>query len=220
MRLRAITPVHVTDQELRRRQDRYNKISPPGIVVELVNLPSGPKTPLKLESSADIDASHELVAAEALRAAASRFSAVLPDCVLDSGVSILRASGSRVSALGILETVACMLRAAELPFLAVARNAAIGAALGDALDRYGVRGYCRGVVVLGLTLEDVADEQRWNEALVPVRVTASERRIPLILNGCSAADVTDIDDGVRVLDPARVALRLLECMSGRADAPA
>ena len=38
MRVIAITPIHVTDEELARRQERYSRLAPEGVTVELRNL--------------------------------------------------------------------------------------------------------------------------------------------------------------------------------------
>ena len=42
MRLRAITPIVVPDDELARRQIRYDELCPPGVTLHLDNLAAGP----------------------------------------------------------------------------------------------------------------------------------------------------------------------------------
>ena len=38
MKVVSITPIHVTEEELKRRQARYERLAPAGITVELRNL--------------------------------------------------------------------------------------------------------------------------------------------------------------------------------------
>jgi allantoin racemase len=89
LRIKAITPIRVSGEELARRQARYSRLSPPGTEIELVNLPPGDGSPARLETAEDIAASDRLVAQEALRGAGTEFDAVLPDCVLDPGIDAL-----------------------------------------------------------------------------------------------------------------------------------
>ena len=55
MRVITITPVHVTEEEFNRRQARYNRISPEGLKVVLVNFSE--LEPKELETSIDFLAS-------------------------------------------------------------------------------------------------------------------------------------------------------------------
>ncbi len=38
MKVVSVTPIHVTEEELKRRQARYERLAPVGITVELRNL--------------------------------------------------------------------------------------------------------------------------------------------------------------------------------------
>ena len=58
MRLRAITPIVVPDDELDRRRIRYDELCPPGVTIHLDNLAAGPD---RLESEAHIRLSEDLV---------------------------------------------------------------------------------------------------------------------------------------------------------------
>ena len=42
MRLRAITPIVVSEDELSRRRVRYEALAPPGVTIHLDNLANGP----------------------------------------------------------------------------------------------------------------------------------------------------------------------------------
>ena len=90
LRIRAITPIHVGEAELARRQARYDAFSPPGVRVTLEDLPDAPDVPRELASEADIEASERAVAAMALGTDPALFDLILPDCVLDTGVGRIR----------------------------------------------------------------------------------------------------------------------------------
>ena len=55
MKIVSITPIHVTAAELERRQQRYNRIAPAGVTVELHNLSQN--SPTALDSPTDVVAS-------------------------------------------------------------------------------------------------------------------------------------------------------------------
>lgn len=204
MRIKAITPIHVPAEELRRRQQRYDAHSPAGITVELVNLPPDDDVPRALDSPADIRASDRLVGREAERTDPTRFDAVLADCVLDPGID----AAAPVPVHGITRLVAAYLAARGQRFAAVTRNAAIGAELVDRIEADGHADHFDRLVVLGLELDDITDEARWDAALDGVRAELASTGVSAIVNGCSAVEVGPAD-GIPVIDPTRLALRLL-----------
>lgn len=198
MRLAAITPIRVPPEELARRQRRYDLLAPPPLRVRLHNLPDGPSA---LETAGDIRRSAELVARAIEDLDPATYDAVLPDCVLDPAVT-----GPPV--YGILRLTAGFLAGCGLPFGAVTRNAAIGAELADRLRAYGMDGGYVGGAVLGLDVAAVADHPRWNAALGEAVARLGAEGAAVVLNGCSAVDVT-VDLGTPVIDPTALALRLL-----------
>jgi Asp/Glu/hydantoin racemase len=208
MRIKAITPIRVSDEELGRRQERYDRLSPPGIEVVLVNLPDSPDVPRALERDDDLVDSDRFVAEEAMRTDLSEFDAILPDCVLDPGLPAIARDG-RIPVYGILKLSAGLLHALDLPFVAVARNRIIAGELERCLDRYGLTDGFSGVHLLDLTFDDIADDTKWNDALTGVRDDLARGSIHTILNGCSAVEVKDDDHPVSVFDPTRLALRLI-----------
>lgn len=121
MKIRAMTPIHVADDELERRRHRYRVLAPPGVSVELFDLGDGPGVPRALETDEDVRRSEALVV-EALRATATgAYDAFLPDCVLDPGTG----APGPVPVLGLLRLSSHLLGALGRSFAAVARNQAI-----------------------------------------------------------------------------------------------
>lgn len=84
MRIRAITPIHVDPDEVARRQDRYDRLAPAPLTVELVDV--GDDAPTSLETEADIRASDDVVARRVQDLRPAACDVVVPDCVLDPGI--------------------------------------------------------------------------------------------------------------------------------------
>ena len=208
MKLKSITPIRVTDAELARRQARYDELAPAGVQVHLVNLPDGPDVPRRLESADDIAASDALVAAEIARTDPAEFDAVLPDCVLDPAVATT-AGSAPVPVFGILQQSAGFLALLRHRFGAVTRNRPIAEELRACVRRYHLEDAFDDVEVLDLSFDDIEDDARWNAAIDAVRERFAARSVAAVVNGCSAVDVRDRDGGVVVVDPTRLALRVL-----------
>ncbi|QYJ16581.1 hypothetical protein Rxycam_02416 [Rubrobacter xylanophilus DSM 9941] len=208
MRIRAITPIRVSEAELARRQARYESLSPPGVEVELANLPDRPGVPARLDSERDIRVSEELVIEEALRTDPARHDAVLPDCVLDPGLDRLERE-SPVPAFGILKLSAGLLVSLGHRLAAFTRNHPIGEELQNRLGAYGFLPSFDRVEVLDLAFEAIAEDAGWNEALREAGQRFSGSAVTTVINGCSAVELRPTGNAVAVVDPTRLALSLL-----------
>jgi Asp/Glu/hydantoin racemase len=197
MRLFAVTPIHVPDAELARRQQRYDRLSPPGISVHLHDI--GPDAPTALDTPNDIEASEKLVQ-RALTNAGPGYDGLLPDCVLDPGVSAL--SGT-LPVFGILRLSMGYALATGRPCGALARNPVIADALKAQVAAYGWSSHLAGVEVLGLEFDAIADDTAWNAAVAKATGSLSSRGVEWIINACSAVDVEG------AVDPVAKALALL-----------
>ncbi len=206
VRIRAITPIDVSDDELRRRQERYAELSPREVQVELYNLAGAPR---QLDSEAACRASERLAVEEALRTDPRRYDAVMVDCVLDPGLEELERHAA-LPAFGMLKLCAGALAAAGYRFGAVTRNQPIADELEARVAAHGFRHAFDRVAVLDLSIEDVADAQRWNAVLAEAAARFQESPTRVLINGCSAVDVLPRDGGgVAVIDPMAFALGLL-----------
>ncbi|MGH3320997.1 MAG: aspartate/glutamate racemase family protein [Streptosporangiaceae bacterium] len=208
MLVRAITPIHVGDAELRRRQRRYDRLAPAGLSVDLVDLPADSDVPRSLETADDVHASERCVVAEARQSDPERYEAVLPDCVLDPGVGG-PAAEVPVPTYGILRLTVDLLAGLDLRFGAVARNQAIADALTARVLAYGLGGCFTRTAVLDLDFEAITDAAAWRGALDAAGRSFAAERTAAVVNGCSAVEVGEAGEGAVVLDPTAVALRLL-----------
>ena len=206
VRIRAITPIEVPEEELRRRQERYDAVSPAGIRVELFNLAGSPR---ELDSPAACRISERLAVQEVLRTDAERYDAVMVDCVLDPGLEELERRAP-VPAFGILKLCAGTLAAAGHRFGAVARNKAIADELEARVTALGYGHAFDRVAVLDLSLNDISDPARWNAALSRAAADFEGSGTRVLINGCSAVEVLPSGgSGVAVVDPTAFALDVL-----------
>lgn len=206
MRLLAFTPIAVADEEVARRQQRYDAISPAGVQV-VVRRPSV-GLPRELASEEDIRASDAALLAAYRAEPVGEWDGFLPDCVLDPAVHAAASLPRPIHGIGRITMHA--LAGAGLGWRAVARNEAIAGELDRLADRYGTA-TDGATVVLSLSVEDIADEDGWAAALgAAVEDLPSEA----VLNGCSAVDVRLADGGPVVVDPTALALRVLADVRG------
>ena len=206
MRVLAVTPLHVDGPELARRQRRYDRFAPAGVSVRLENLGHGSHIPRALDTPEDITASEAAVIQRFRNIGdPDLFDAYLPDCVLDPGVG-RPLEGIDRPLFGLLRMSAHFLAGRGGRVGALARNAAIAAELDRKLVSYGLGLQAGPTAVLGLSVENIADDQTWARA---VDATVCDLRADYVINGCSAVDVLTGGGGPLVVDPTALALTLL-----------
>jgi len=211
VRIYSVTPIHVDEAELARRQARYDQLCPPGVTVVLEDI--GEQAPTALDTAEQVRESEALVA-DRLRAAAAAagergYDAVMPDCVLDPGVADL-ADELEVPVLGLLRLSVGYSVLTGRRSGAVARNQAIADEIQARVDVYGWGESFSGVEVLDLDVHAIADTERWDAALAGAVQTLAGAGVADVVNGCSAVEVTsDHLGGARVVDPTGLALRLV-----------
>ena len=202
-RIKAIAPLWLEENELERRQERYDRLAPKGLSVKLVNLEGGPKS---FETPYDISVSEMRTLKEIRRTNPHEFDAVLPDCVLDPAVG----AGAPVPTYGILRLSASALHGAGRNYLAVTRNQVIGEELGRRLSIYALGSDLAGVATLDINFCFVSDTDGWSTAMEPMAAVARQLGVTTILNGCSAVDMAQRWLGdVEVIDPTELALKML-----------
>ncbi|GAA1211156.1 hydantoin racemase [Prauserella alba] len=214
VRALAVTPIQLPDEEIRRRQSRYDRLAPPGLEIVLRDV--GPAAPGALDTDTAVRVSERAVASALDAALADRtagWDLAFPDCVLDpavpAGVGTGGAAPSGTTIHGLLKLSAGVLAARGERFGAVVRNEAIAAELTRRLAAYGLVAYSAGVEVLDLPFDAIADTATWNAALGGAVTRLAERGATAVLNGCSAVDVEPADLAARIVDPTALALRLL-----------
>lgn len=209
MRIRAITPIRVGQAELRRRQARYDRLSPQGTQITLEDLPDTGSSPTQLASQSDLKSSERLGVELGSTTDANTFDALLPDCVLDPGVPALD-DLAEVPVLGITRLSAHLLAGLGLRFGVLTRNSTIAEEYRSVIDRYGLDSAFAGSYVLGLDVDDISDTGKWNAAVAEVAAVAEDDGVTVLLNGCSAVETTVADTAIRIVDPTALALKAAE----------
>jgi Asp/Glu/hydantoin racemase len=204
VRLRAIAPIALPDEELIRRRDRYAAISPSNVSIHLDNLHDGP---LRLESEDQIRRSEALVFEEALKTDMSRFDGIFLDCVLDPALEQLQETAV-IPVFGITNLVSNFLGSLGLRMAAVARNESIAHELEERIDAFGWSRQMGRVIVLDLSLDDIGDADLWNRTVREHMDSGGLESVDVVINGCSAVEVRPAE-GPRVIDPTALALRLI-----------
>lgn len=207
MRIWSVTPIHVSAEELARRQERYVRISPTGVTVHLHDI--GPDAPQALETSEDVRASERCVV-QALSIIPAGYDAVMPDCVLDPGVAELQAENT-LPVIGILRLNLAHAHAMAAPIAAVVRNRAIAEEMRAVGAVYGWGDALTDIATIELDVAAIAEGDRWQEALESTATELAARGASSLLNGCSALDTRASERlPLRVFDPVARALRLAQ----------
>lgn len=209
MRIFSVTPIHVGDEELARRQARYAELLPDGVTLDLVDI--GPQAPAALNSEADVRASEEAVGA-ALRCAPAGYDWLMPDCVLDPGVADLR---HQLPVVGIFQLSLGWQVVRDRRVGAVVRNQVIGDELRARAEAYGWSEHLGQIRTLDLGIEAVSDHSQWDAALDEALDSVGGGAVGgVVINGCSAVPV-ESHRAMEVVDPAALALRLLAAGGAR-----
>lgn len=206
MHIFAVTPIHVPDDELRRRQARYDALSPDGITIDLHDI--GEAAPTSLDTDQDVADSAGLVR-EAFERAPDEADALLPDCVLDPSVAELSGRLDR-PVFGILRSTLAWQRAAGRLVAGVTRNAVIATEFTRVATEYGYGNQLTQVAVLDLDVHAIADSARWAQALIDATQRLCEAGAAAVVNGCSAVDLPAAGrEAIPLIDPTALALRLI-----------
>ena len=207
-RIKTIAPLHLTPEELARRQERYNRQAPPPLQMMMANLPADESVPRSLGDEAACRASDQYVYEEAMRTDASAFDAIFLDCVLDPSSETLERDAP-LPVFSILKLSASYLASLGHRLAAVTRNKVIAEELEHKLTSYGLAESFHGTIVLDLSFEAVADDAKWNAALANAVDEAAGRGATALINGCSAVNVREKRSSIVVVDPTELALELV-----------
>jgi Asp/Glu/hydantoin racemase len=203
MRIISITPVHVTEAEFNRRQERYDRISPEGLKVTLINFIH--LDPKELETSEDVVASDLGLFADISSINRRDYDFLMPDCVLDPG---FRKDGDEF-VVGMLECVMSDLVNSGHQIGSVTRNDAIGAELVRRIDEYGYSANFVGNEVINLGFDAISNEDLWHSSLETAVEKLAAKGASIVINGCSAVNLIESRLVLEVVDPAEMALDII-----------
>lgn len=209
MRVKAITPIHVTAEELARRQERYDRLAPAGMKVTVVNLPDREDVPRTLSTRLDIMSAPAFVYAEGMRTDPEEYDAIFIDCVLDPALEELTAD-QPLPVYGPLRLTLSLLHGLGQRFATVTRVDPIAEAMYNRIVDYGFEDMFDSSNPLQLSFDEIANPAVWDGALQGVLDQLEAKgTVQALINGCSAVDVKRCTGTVQVLDPARTALHMI-----------
>lgn len=206
MRIHAPTPAHLGEEEICRRQRRYDDLVGSTAQVVVLDQPPLPGIPRSFDTKADVAASDAYVLQRARELTLSPGDLVVPDCILDP---VLEEIGAFYPVQGILRLTVGLLTGLGLRFGAVARNPAVGDALTVKIRSYDPTDRFVGTEILDLPTEAVTDDARWHAALVTHVQILATKGADVVINGCSAVAVDGHVFDIPVVDPTQLALRAL-----------
>ncbi|MGV8970424.1 MAG: aspartate/glutamate racemase family protein [Microbacteriaceae bacterium] len=207
MRVRALTAVVVDNDELDRRQARYTRLAPQGWEIVVESFPCGPDHPTEMSTEHDIRRSEEIGAELAYATDSTLFDAVLSDCVLDPAIATIERN-TDLTVLGITRLSVNFLASCGLRFGVVTRNDVIGEEYAKVVESLGAAHLFDGFFALGLPVSEVSNTEVWNRAIGVAAQRAEERGVTILINGCSAADLTWSSRTIQVIDPTALALKV------------
>ncbi len=207
MRLVAITPAHVGTDEIARRQLRFDGFSRGRFEVVVVDQPADPGVPRIFDTTTQIAQSRPCVVKLAASYPFEPDDVLLPDCILDT--SLEQISSGPTPTYGILRLSVHHFLGLGLRYGAVARNAAVSETLDARIRGYDQSPAYRGTANLDLPFEAIADTERWNAALSEHVARLAQAGAQVVINGCSAVDVTAPELPIAVVDPTRLAIDLI-----------
>ncbi len=210
MKVVSITPIHVTDKELARRQERYQRLAPAGVTVDLRNLSH--QSPVALDNKNDVRSSDSNLASDISEINADSYDVLLPDCILDPGFR----KNSSETTVGMLDSVMKHLVDARNKIGAVTRNDSIGEELVRRVGEYGYADNFVGLEVLNLSFDAINDEEEWHRALKIAVDRLAEKGATVVINGCSAVNVDQSQLRLPVVDPAELVLQLISEKTAKA----
>lgn len=208
MKIIAFTPAHVGVDEIHRRQQRYVTFASGRFDVTVVDQPDLPNVPRSFDTRELIASSHQCVVDQAAGRTFAADEVLMPDCILDTALESV-SSALTAPTFGILRLNVSHFLGLGLRYGAVARNTAVGNALDERIRGYDPSDSYRGTSILDLPTEAVADTARWNAALAQHVQDLADRGAQVVINGCSAVDVTDEAWAIPVVDPTRLAIDLI-----------
>lgn len=202
MRILAVTPIVVSEDELRRRQVRYDSLKPNGVEVVLENLNAFDRNLTALDSEASLIASEHATKHHFRSADPELYDAFMPDCVLDPAID----TDQTRPVIGILESTVHFLASHNIRMAAIARNNLIADTITERVSSYlenKASGSFERTHTLDLSFEDIADTSKWNHR---VNEVISSLSADVVINGCSAVEAQPRNTRPVVIDPTMIAL--------------
>lgn len=212
-RVRIISPIHIDEADLHRRQMRYSERASADTKVVVSNLQEGPFT---LEDRGDIAYSEYGIYREGLETSPAEFDAVLIDCVFDPGVRALQ-DKLRVPVFGPLHLVLPVLAQAVSRWVIISRTTKQSELMAELVEQYGYGRELAARRGLDISYAEARQPELFAGAMVrAIESAVREDGARAILMGsttmATTAAMRDAAGGVPIVMPGIAALGILESM--------
>jgi allantoin racemase len=210
-RVRILSPLKATEDDLARRQRRYNEVATPDTELRVENLRGGPPA---LNNSADVLLSAAAILQQAVDTTAGRWDAILIDCVFDPALQEISESVS-IPVFGPTRTTLPLIPLVADNFAVIARSQRQCELLADLIEREGYGDYLRSVRALDISYEEAKQPHIFNRVMTNrLRSAVQEDGARAIMFGSTTMAISDemyaAAAGVPLFMPGMVALRVIQ----------
>ncbi len=210
-RVRIISPLKATEDDIARRQRRYSEHASEDTRVSVTNLEAGPPA---LNSSGDILESANAIYRRGAGTSADDYDAILIDCVFDPAVEELKEE-TGLPTFGPTRTTLPLIPLVAETFSIVARTERQCELLAETVDRYGYGGLIRSLRALGITYEEAKKAEVFKSVMTErLREVAQDDGAGAVMFGSTTMaldrDLVRAAGGLPLFMPGMVALRVME----------
>ena len=211
LRVKILSPLKATEDDLARRQRRYSGHAGPGTQVQVENLEGGPAA---LNSSGDVLASAAAIYRQALDASPEAWDAVLIDCVFDPAVVEIR-EATGIPAFGPTRTTLPLIPLVADDFAIIARTRRQCELLAELVMELGYVDYLQSLHALDISYEEAKQPAVFERVMVDrLRSAGADEGAGAIMFGSTTMAISDemraAAAGVPLFMPGMVALRVIE----------
>jgi allantoin racemase len=212
LRVRVLSPLKATEDDLARRQRRYADHAAQDTLVEVMNLDEGPAT---LDSSGDILSSAAAIYRQGLCATPAAVDALLIDCVFDPAVNELQ-EATGIPTFGPTRTTLPLLRLVAPHFTIIARSPRQCELLAALVVCAGYGDHVQSTRPLGISYEEAKQPEMFERVMVERLRAAHADGAAAILFGSTTMAISDkmrvAAAGIPLFMPGMVTLRVIEAL--------
>lgn len=210
-RVRILSPLKATADDLARRQRRYEQHAGPQTRVQVENLDGGPAA---LNSSGDVLLSAAAILQQALDAAPEQWDAILIDCVFDPAVDEIR-EATGAPTFGPTRTTLPLIPLVADNFAIIARSRRQCELLAELVAREGYGDYLQSLRALDISYEEAKQPAIFERVMVDrLRAAIDEDGARSIMFGSTTMAISEemraAARGAPLFMPGMVSLRLMD----------
>lgn len=211
LRLKIVSPLKATEDDLARRQRRYSRHAGTDTRLQVENLEGGPAA---LNSSGDVLASAAAIYRQALDTSSKAWDAILIDCVFDPAVDEIR-EATGIPTFGPTRTTLPLIPLVAGNFSIIARSRRQCELLAEVVAAQGYIDYLHSLHALDISYEEAKQPATFERVMVSrLRAAVEEEGAGAVMFGSTTMAISDkmrsAAAGVPLFMPGMVSLRVIE----------